>query len=155
MESLVQDHRAKKRIRMLRCSGSLCLAIILLNSGTIGLVSGFSSNSFAAGTSRGFLTRATEMFFTSNRAAAGSSLSSSPSSPTPLLDDLESFTVKELKQILKDNKLDQERGILTKLKLKQDLVDYLRKNLAALENEEESEEDYDDEDDDDDDDTHC
>jgi superfamily II DNA/RNA helicase len=46
------------------------------------------------------------------------------------LDDLDSLTVKELKQILKDNELDQERGILTKLKRKQDLVDYLRQNLA-------------------------
>ena len=156
MESLVRDHRSQKRIRMLLCSGSLCLTIILLNSGKIGLVSGFSSNSFSAGTPRGSSAIATEEFFKSNRAAAGSSLSSlsSPSSPTPLLDDLESFTVKELKQILKDNKLDQERGILTKLKLKQDLVDYLRQNLAAVEGkEEESEEDYDDDDEDDDDDS--
>jgi len=44
---------------------------------------------------------------------------------------LENLTVKELKQLLKENKLDQERGILTRLKRKQDLVDYLRANLSS------------------------
>jgi superfamily II DNA/RNA helicase len=76
------------------------------------------------------------------------------------MDDLESFTVKELQQILKDNQLDRERGILTKLKRKQDLVDFLRQNLGV--SKEDGDEDFDDEDyddgdddgdDDDDDDT--
>ena len=71
-------------------------------------------------------------------------------------DNLESLTVKELKQILKDNALDQERGILTRLKRKQDLVDYLRQNLVGTETDEDNYDgnddvdDFDDEDDDDD-----
>jgi len=67
------------------------------------------------------------------------------------LDDLESFTVKELKQILIDNELDQERGILTKLKRKQDLVDYLRLHLDNENDDfDDGEDDVNEEDDDDD-----
>ena len=66
------------------------------------------------------------------------------------LDDLESFTVKELKQILIDNELDQERGILTKLKRKQDLVDYLRLHLDNEDDDFDDEDDVNEDDDDDD-----
>ena len=43
-------------------------------------------------------------------------------------DKLESMTVKELRQILKNSELNQ-RGILSRLKLKRDLVDFLNENL--------------------------
>jgi len=43
-------------------------------------------------------------------------------------DKLESMTVKELRQILKNSELNQ-RGILSRLKLKRDLVDFLKENL--------------------------
>ena len=43
---------------------------------------------------------------------------------------LESMTVKQLKDLLKESKLN-ERGILSKLKLKQDLVDFLAENLGS------------------------
>jgi superfamily II DNA/RNA helicase len=46
------------------------------------------------------------------------------------LNELESSTVKELKQILKDNNLDK-RGVISKLKRKEDLVDYLHKHLSV------------------------
>ena len=42
---------------------------------------------------------------------------------------LESLTVKELRQLVKDNC--SERGVLSKLKRKQDLLDYLEENSAA------------------------
>ena len=41
---------------------------------------------------------------------------------------LEQMTIKELRQLLKDENL-QERGLLSRLKRKQDLVDYLSANL--------------------------
>lgn len=41
---------------------------------------------------------------------------------------LESMTVKELREVLKNSELNQ-RGILSKLKLKSDLVDFLKNNL--------------------------
>lgn len=41
---------------------------------------------------------------------------------------LEQLTVKELRQLLKDNEL-MERGLSTKLKRKQDLIDYLHQHL--------------------------
>jgi hypothetical protein len=44
------------------------------------------------------------------------------------VEGLETLTVKELKQKLKDSGLNQ-RGILSRLKLKQDLVDFLKENL--------------------------
>jgi hypothetical protein len=45
---------------------------------------------------------------------------------------LEELTVKELRQLLKENKLhEQERGLLSRLKRKQDLVDYLAENLPT------------------------
>mmetsp|Transcript_33188 Transcript_33188/g.78394 ORF Transcript_33188/g.78394 Transcript_33188/m.78394 type:complete len:806 (+) Transcript_33188:163-2580(+) len=105
-----------------------CLAIILLDSTLIGFVSGFTSSPFKAKTQWGAL------------ANEGSCVPANAVA-TSVLEDLESFTVKELKQILKDNGLDQERGILTKLKRKQDLVDYLRQNLVVVD------EEYDDDDD--------
>ena len=46
------------------------------------------------------------------------------------LNELESSTVKELKQILKDNNLDK-RGVISKLKRKEDLVDYLHEHLSV------------------------
>ena len=48
---------------------------------------------------------------------------------------------------MKDNELDKERGILTKLKRKQDLVDYLRQNLVA--DDEDDDDDIDDDEDED------
>jgi hypothetical protein len=44
------------------------------------------------------------------------------------VEELESLTVNELKQVLKDSGLNQ-RGVLSRLKLKQDLVDFLKENL--------------------------
>jgi hypothetical protein len=43
---------------------------------------------------------------------------------------LESMTVKQLKDLLKESKLN-ERGVLSKLKLKQDLVEFLADNLGS------------------------
>jgi len=61
-------------------------------------------------------------------------------------DDLESFTVKELKQILKDNKLDK-RGVLSKLRRKEDLINYLHQHLKDVDNiDVDNNNDYDDED---------
>ena len=45
--------------------------------------------------------------------------------------DLDSMTVKELRRILKENNLDG-RGTLSKLKLKKDLVTYLKENLPSI-----------------------
>lgn len=47
---------------------------------------------------------------------------------------LESLTIKELRQILKDSTLNR-RGIISKLKRKQDLVDFLASNLALSDRE--------------------
>ena len=44
---------------------------------------------------------------------------------------LEQMTVKELRQLLKDSDLHQERGLLSRLKRKQDLVDYLSQHLPT------------------------
>lgn len=44
--------------------------------------------------------------------------------------DLESMTVKDLRQLLKDSDL-LERGVLSKLKLKKDLIDYLEEKLPS------------------------
>ena len=48
----------------------------------------------------------------------------------PPTTNYESMTVKELKQLLQDTQ-GTEPGILTKLKRKQDIIDYLRENLPA------------------------
>ncbi|VEU36856.1 unnamed protein product [Pseudo-nitzschia multistriata] len=137
MVAKVEVRWSRKRLKaLLFCSS--CHAILLLGSRTnSGWVSGFSSNSFSSTTPR------------VNRLLA--TTADVGKVPASLLDDLESCTVKELKQILKENKLDQERGTLTKLKRKKDLVDYLRMNLVAVE--EEHKESYDGENDDGDDDS--
>mmetsp|Transcript_26259 Transcript_26259/g.63981 ORF Transcript_26259/g.63981 Transcript_26259/m.63981 type:complete len:564 (-) Transcript_26259:1749-3440(-) len=44
---------------------------------------------------------------------------------------LDSMTVKDLRQILKESNVNKPRGLLTKLKRKQDLVEYLKTNLAS------------------------
>jgi hypothetical protein len=55
-------------------------------------------------------------------------ISADPSANVKL--KLESMTVKQLKELLKESKLNG-RGILSKLKLKQDLVDFLAENLGS------------------------
>ena len=65
-------------------------------------------------------------------------------------DNLEKSTVKELKQLMKDNQLDQ-RGVLSKLKRKDDLIDYLYTNLNDDVNEGVDANDDEDEDEDEDD----
>lgn len=48
-----------------------------------------------------------------------------------LQQSLDSMTVKDLRQILKESNVNQPRGLLTKLKRKQDLVEYLQTNLVS------------------------
>jgi hypothetical protein len=55
-------------------------------------------------------------------------ISADPSSSVKV--KLESMTVKQLKDLLKESKFN-ERGVLSKLKLKQDLVDFLAENLGS------------------------
>lgn len=128
MASTIEDKQPFRRIRM-----RLLICALVLTASTTGLVAGFSSqNNVRQSRYRG----RTVKFGTPT------SLCVTVEEISP--DDLESLTVKELKQILKDNKLDQERGILSKLKRKQDLVDYLRENLGEID------EEFDEEDDDED-----
>lgn len=48
---------------------------------------------------------------------------------------LDSMTVKDLRHILKESNVNKPRGLLTKLKRKQDLVEYLKANLASSDRE--------------------
>ncbi|CAJ1941459.1 unnamed protein product [Cylindrotheca closterium] len=48
---------------------------------------------------------------------------------------LDSMTVKDLRQILKESNVNKPRGLLTKLKRKQDLVEYLKTNLVSSDRE--------------------
>ena len=54
---------------------------------------------------------------------------------TTLDTDFESMTVKELKNVLTESGLN-ERGLLSKLKKKQDLVDFLSENLTTMDEKE-------------------
>ena len=111
----------------------LLICVLVLTASTTSLVTGFSSQN-----------NIRQSRYPGRTAEFGTPTSLCVTVEEISPDDLESLTVKELKQILKDNKLDQERGILSKLKRKQDLVDYLRENLG--ETDEEFDEDDDDED---------
>ena len=51
------------------------------------------------------------------------------SSPVPV--DLDTLTVKDLRQLLKDSHV-LERGALSKLKRKQDIIDYLQNNISKM-----------------------
>ncbi len=114
------DHQLFRRIRTIL----LLICYIILFASTTSFVSGFSSQNNVW---------QSQNPVTSLQIRSTTSLGVTIEEVSP--DDLESFTIKELKQILKDNNLDQERGILSKLKRKQDLVDYLRQNLGEIEDE--------------------
>jgi superfamily II DNA/RNA helicase len=60
--------------------------------------------------------------------ATTASSSSTSTSTSTIIDNLENLTVKELKQLLEEHELN-ERGLLSKLKRKQDLVTYLQDHL--------------------------
>jgi ATP-dependent RNA helicase DDX21 len=76
-----------------------------------------------------------------------SASSSTSSSSISSLKSLESMTVPELRQVLKESTVQVERGLLSRLKRKQDLIDYLKEHIAT--NEEEDMEVNDENDDDD------
>jgi len=128
--STIEDHQLFRMMRIML----LVVCYILLFASTTSFVSGFSSQNTAPLWQSRNPVRSVQICSTTSLGVTTEEVSP---------DDLESLTVKELKQILKDNKLDQERGILSKLKRKQDLVDFLRQNLGEMEDEFDEEE-YDD-----------
>ena len=125
MASRIQNARPRRRIRR-----RILACLTILQASSFSPVSGFSLQNFASQSTRCLETNARTpipAIFSSSSSEFGVSETS--------LEHLDDLTVKELKQIIIDNQLDQERGIWSRLKRKQDMIDYLRQNCNKLDDE--------------------